>query len=211
MRIRPSIFGMFILVIFLGTVYGFRAAGVWSVSGKVDSSGQSILPSADDVETIKGWMTLEQISTAYNVPLADLLAQFSLPADTPASTAIKDLENETFSVTGLREWLQSPTQPTQPQVTPTSIPQVTEAPAVLATQAEVTPLPTEHVAPDKVVNAKTTFQDLLDWGVPAEAVQTIIGADLPSLATVVKDYVTQKGMEFAPVKTALQAEVDKTK
>jgi hypothetical protein len=104
MRISPTLFGILVLVIFLGTILGFQAAGVWSVSGKT-KDGQAVQPSVDDVETIKGWMTLEQISTAYNVPLAELLAQFSLPADTPASTAIKDMESDTFSADELRTWL----------------------------------------------------------------------------------------------------------
>jgi hypothetical protein len=67
----------------------------------------------------------------------------------------------------------------------------------------------EHTPPEQQVNARTTFQDLLDWGVPAEAIRQIIGDELPAPATVVKDYVTSKGEEFSSVKNALQAEVDK--
>jgi hypothetical protein len=111
MRIPPILFGTLVLAIFLGIIFGFQAAGIWSVSGKIDSSGQGVLPSAEDVETIKGWMTLEQISTAYNVPLTDILSQFNLPTDTPASTAIKDLESDEFTVTNLRTWLESRMQP----------------------------------------------------------------------------------------------------
>ncbi len=72
-------------------------------------------------------------------------------------------------------------------------------------------VPTEHVAPDRTVTGKTTFQELLDWGVSKEAIQKVIGGELPDTATVVKDYVTGKGMEFPTIKTALQAEVDQVK
>jgi hypothetical protein len=81
----------------------------------------------------------------------------------------------------------------------------------MLTEPVTTPLPTEHIATDKTVTGKTTFQELRDWGVPEEAIRQIIGGDLPALSTVIKDYVTQKGLEFALVKAALQAEVDKTK
>ena len=105
MRINPFLYGIFVLVVFLGTILGFQAAGVWSVSGKISSNGEAVQPIASDVNSIKGWMTLEQISMTFNVPVKDILKQFELPADTAPSTAIKDLETEVFSVTNLRTWL----------------------------------------------------------------------------------------------------------
>ncbi len=211
MRINPFIFGIAVIVIFLGVILSFQAAGIWSVSGKVTSGGQAVQPSAEDVNTIKGWMTLEQISTVYNVPLADILAQFSLPADTPASTAIKDLESDTFSAEDLRAWLESRMQPVESEATGVPVSDATPTPVVLPTEIVATPLATEHVAPEKTITGKTTFQDLLDWNVPEETIRQIIGGDLPALTTVIKDYATQNGLEFAPIKTAIQAEVDKTK
>jgi hypothetical protein len=211
MRIKPYLFGILVLVIFLSTILVFQAAGIWSISGKTTGSGDAVQPSAEDVNTIKGWMTLEQISTVYNVPLADLLSQFNLAADTPASTAIKDLENDLFSVTNLRSWLQSQVQPAQPNATTAPIVQATSTPMVIATEPVTTPLPTEHLAADKTVTGKTTFQELLDWGVPDDAIRQVIGGDLPAPMTVVKDFVTQNGMDFPTIKAALQAEVDKTK
>jgi hypothetical protein len=211
MTIKPFVFGILVLVIFEGLILGFQRAGYWSVSGKVTSEGKSVQPSAGDVDSIKGWMTLEQVSTAFNVPLNELLAAFNLPADTSAATALKDLESDTFSVEDLREWLQIRSLPIQleeavePTQEPTSTP--TLAPAELA----ATPVPTEHVAPDKTITGKTTFQELIDWGVKAEAIQRVIGSELPPLSTVVKDYITQQGKPFSEVKAALQAEVDQVR
>jgi hypothetical protein len=211
MRIKPYLFGILVLVIFLGTILVFQTAGIWSISGKTTGSGDAVQPSADDVNTIKGWMTLEQISTVYNMPLVDLLIQFNLPADTPASTAIKDLENDLFSVTNLRSWLQSRMQPAQTNATTAPVEQATPTSVVIATEPVTTPLPTEHITADKTVTGKTTFQELLDWGVPEDAIRQVIGSDLPAPTTVVKDFVTHNGMDFPTIKAALQAEVDKTK
>jgi hypothetical protein len=58
----------------------------------------------DDVNTIKGWMTLEQTTSVYDVPLVEILTQCDLPTDTPTQAALKDLESGVFSVTSLREW-----------------------------------------------------------------------------------------------------------
>jgi hypothetical protein len=212
MRINPIVYGVIVLTVFFGVILGFQSVGFWSVSGKVDASGAAIQPSAADVNTIKGWMTLEQITTTFNVPLADLLTQFKLPADTPPTTAISGLESDLFSVTNLRTWLQSRTQPagTVPTPNATQVPALSITPTPAAAAA-VTPAATEHVAPANTITGKTTFQELLTWGVPKENIQKAIGADLPAPATVIKDYVTGKGLEFITIKTLLQAEVDKIK
>lgn len=217
MRINPFIFGILILTIFMGTILGFQAAGVWAVSGKVTADGQAVQPEVADVNSIKGWMTLEQVTTTYNVPLADLLTQFELPANTPATTAIKDLETDLFSVTNLRIWLQTrqngtsgaPVEgsPLSEEVTATPEPVTMQPTAV----ESIGPTPTVHVAPDRTITGKTTFQELLDWGISKEAIQKALGDDMPLASAVIKDYVTSKGLEFSPIKTALQAEVDQVK
>jgi hypothetical protein len=212
MKINPLMYGVLVLVLFFGTILGFQAAGIWSISGKVSASGEQVQPSADDVNSIKGWMTLDQICGIYDVPLAELLNQFNLPADTPGSTPIKDLESDTFSVTALRDWLLSREQATENPQTDPAAPLPTQAPTPTAeVVTELTPEATEHTAPEKTITGKTTFQDLLDWGVPEETIVRIIGDDLPPPSTVIKDYVTGQGMEFSEVKTQLQVEVDKTK
>lgn len=210
MRINPFIIGMMVLAIFMGTILGFQVAGVWSVSGKTTSDGQAVQPSAADVNSIKGWMTLEQIATTYNVPLEDILTQFELPAGTPATTAIKDLESEVFSVTSLRAWLQTRLAPPVVPAVESTLPHASAIPPEPNTASTV-PAATEHAAPDKTITGKTTFQELLDWGVSKEDIQKVIGGNLPPASTVIKDYVTGKGLEFSPVKTALQAEVNQIK
>jgi hypothetical protein len=225
MRIKPMVYGGLVLVVFFGIILGFQAAGFWSISGKVSTSGDQIQPSAGDVNSIKGWMTLEQITTTFGVPLADLLDQFNLPADTPANTAIKDLESDLFSVTNLRAWLENRTQP-QPSattissteevnqpITPTQMETATEIPTpmVTITLSTAMPTPAEHITLEKTITGKTTFQELLDWGVPEEVIKKVLSGNMPPASAVIKDYVTGKGMAFSTIKTQLQVEVDKTK
>lgn len=216
MRINPLIYGVLVLFVFLGTILGFQAAGVWSVSGKLTADGDAVQPSAADVNTIKGWMTLEQITDTYGVPLAEILEQFDLPGDTPASTAIKDLESDLFSVIELRAWLleRAGTDPLSESITASSSASAPTATPTLASVLETpaaTPSPTDHVATDGTITGRTTFQELLDWGVSRQTIQAIIADDLPSASTTIKDFITQKGMEFSPVKTSLQEALDQVK
>jgi hypothetical protein len=106
MKINPFVYGVLVVVVFLGIILGFQQAGAWTTSGKISTSGQGVQPSAEDVNTIKGWMTIGQVSAAFNVPTSEILAAFNLPANTPAGTALKDLESDGFDIPTLRAWLE---------------------------------------------------------------------------------------------------------
>ena len=86
MKINPYVFGVLVLAVFMGVILGAQQLGWWSTSGKVDGAGQSVQPSAGDANSIKGWMTLEQVSTTFGVPVPEILSAFNLPDGTPAST-----------------------------------------------------------------------------------------------------------------------------
>ena len=90
---------------------------------------------------------------------------------------------------------------------------IVDLPAVLPV-VEGTPAPvvaethTENET-DRMVKGKTTFGEVLDWGVTQEVIESIIGAPLPNRLIKVKDYCTEKGLAFETVKTELQAEINK--
>ncbi|MGE5378802.1 MAG: hypothetical protein ACM3XO_27420 [Bacteroidota bacterium] len=62
-----------------------------------------------------------------------------------------------------------------------------------------------------MVKGKTTFGELIQWGVPQQTIETLIGASLPDAAMTLKDYASANGLNFETLKPALQAEVDKLK
>lgn len=113
LKINPFVYGGIVVIVFLGIIVGFQQASVWSTSGKDNSSGERVQPSASDVNSIKGWMTLEQVSTTFHVAVAEILTAFNLPADTLVTTALKDLESDSFDIPSLRTWLQE-----RQQITP---------------------------------------------------------------------------------------------
>jgi hypothetical protein len=61
------------------------------------------------------------------------------------------------------------------------------------------------------VKGKTTFGELITWGVPQETIEQLIGAPMPDPAMTVKDYASANSLDFETLKPALQAEVDKVK
>ena len=90
-----------------------------------------------------------------------------------------------------------------------TVPLGASAPVAKSTPVAVTTSST--VSGENIVKGKTTFGELLAWGVSQEIIESIIGAPLPDLAMTMKDYASANGLNFETLKPALQAEVDKVK
>ena len=83
-------------------------------------------------------------------------------------------------------------------------------PALAPTGGSGTPDP-EHTPEANKVGGKTTFQNLLDWGVKQEDIEKAIGQPLPSVNLLIKDWATAQGLTFSTLKDQLQALVDEVK
>jgi hypothetical protein len=76
-----------------------------------------------------------------------------------------------------------------------------EEPVVLATT-----LPEEHTdEEEKIIKGKTTFRELMDWGVSQEDIEIVLGVGMPNPLTTIKDFCLEQGLEFTTIKTNLQA------
>lgn len=62
---------------------------------------------------------------------------------------------------------------------------------------------------DTTIKGKTTFREVLDWGVPKEEIEKIIGGKITTTGTVIRDYCIQQGLEFSTIKTELQSKIKK--
>jgi hypothetical protein len=58
------------------------------------------------------------------------------------------------------------------------------------------------------IRGRTTFQELLDLGLPASTIEQVIGGAIPDPAMRVKDYCSLNGLEFETIKEQLQTEID---
>ena len=71
---------------------------------------------------------------------------------------------------------------------------------------------TSSVASEEyTVKGKTTFGELIAWGVSNEIIEGVIGVPMPDPAMTIKDFASASGLNFETLKPALQAEVDKVK
>lgn len=59
-----------------------------------------------------------------------------------------------------------------------------------------------------VVKGKTTFGELLSWGVNEQTIEQILGLPIGKAGVTVRDYCIENDIEFSTVKDALQAAVD---
>lgn len=89
------------------------------------------------------------------------------------------------------------------------IPVLSTEPLIVSTSVPVqTPSGTSE---EYIVKGKTTFGELITWGVPQAVIETLINGPMPNPATTVKDYASANGLDFETLKPALQAEVDKVR
>lgn len=113
MRINPYVYGALAVVLFLAVVYGAKSAGLWQTNDRVTVTGETVTINPSDVTTVKGWMTLDDVSKAFKMPLHDILAAFKLPPDTPATMTLKDaMKSKGVEVDDLRDWLKKRTATT---------------------------------------------------------------------------------------------------
>ena len=89
------------------------------------------------------------------------------------------------------------------------------AATVIAPTTSAVPSPTASEATHTLtvgsVTGKTTFQELLDWGLTEGDIESLIGENIPSKSMAVRDYASQKGIEFTALKSQLQTILDSLK
>lgn len=183
---------------------------------------------------IRGSYTFGEVSDLFDIPLADLQAAFRLPEGVdPASYPLKSLESQfeglpvemgTGSVRMFAAFYQGLPYDLAAAEEASLFP---EAAKVLKARGKMTaeqaaylethivqagpagepaqePAAVEHAAPDRTLTGKTTFKDLLEWGMTEEAIEQILGQEMPAPQTVVKDFVTGEGLQFGEMKAKFQ-------
>ena len=105
-RLNPYAYGLLAVVIFLGVLYGSKATGVWHTSDRITEYGEQVTINVNDVDTIKGWMTFDDVSRAFKIPVAEIYAGLNIPADTQSSKPLKEgMRSIDKEVDDLRDWL----------------------------------------------------------------------------------------------------------
>ena len=105
--LHPYLYAALGLLLLFGTIQVSREIGFWTTSGRVTGTGQPVVLTGNDPLEIKGWMTIEQVATAYQVTPDELKSATGIATDVPDSTALRDGERLApgFSAQRVRDWL----------------------------------------------------------------------------------------------------------
>ena len=106
-RVNIFVYMLIGLILFFGSCEGAQVAGWWNTSGKVSVTGETIKATGANPAEIRGFMTIQEVLTAYNVTWEEFYKKFNLPKDTELTSPLNTLEKKSadFSVTKLRDWL----------------------------------------------------------------------------------------------------------
>ena len=220
-RVNKYLIPVLAVLTLLGSVWVAKAAGLWQTSGRgqvlLDENGQA------DPMGIKGWMTLDEVSEMYGVPLNTLYCMIGATADLPPDTALKDLEQLVpgMEVSALREavaayqggsWTpedghcedQAIEEPPQP--TPEHVPQgAGEGRGEGSGEGYSLPEDGSRL-PGSEIRGRTTMQEVIDYcQVPLEVLVAELGlpADIDT-GLWMRDLANQYGIEVTTVREVVE-------
>ncbi|MDF2889816.1 MAG: 4Fe-4S binding protein [Clostridia bacterium] len=88
--------------------------------------------------------------------------------------------------------------------------EVIEKPEAVEPEPAITPAAeAEHTEEERVVKGKTTFGEVIDWGIRIEKVEEIIGGKVPAPSMTISDYCRQNDISFSTVKDTLNGLIEK--
>jgi len=235
MRLKSKPLAAIIVILIFGGIALTSVLNWWSTTtSKVPATfSEGEAAGQYDPADIRGSYTFGDIEQSFNVPASVLKTAFAIPTEKDASTfqvkgleelyAASPVEIGTASVrlfvacyTGLPFDLSTDTYlPAQAakivieqgRLTPEQRAYLEKHTVDPTQPGAATPAPTS-ASEERVVKGKTTFQELLDWGVAPAVIQQIAGGEMPPANLGIKDYCTQKGLDDTAVRNALQKEVD---
>ncbi len=66
----------------------------------------------------------------------------------------------------------------------------------------------EKESDERLITGKTTFAELIAWGIPLETIENVLGSGITDQSSSIRDFCTQEEIEFSLVKGKLQEEAD---
>ncbi len=198
------------------------------------------LAGENDPGDIRGSYSLEDLENAFGIPVDTLAKAFGLSeVENPAAAQIKILEEVFGELDGMEVGTDSVRlfialyldRPHTPEPT-TALPQPAynilkkegasseEQLAVYAGRivsldgVRISEINSEEShdeeSEEMLVKGKTTFADLLDWGLESGQIEEALGGlRMGTRAMTVRDYCSEQGIEFSEVKTKLQEMLDR--
>jgi hypothetical protein len=239
MTITSKPLAVILLVMLFGGIAFSSVMGWWvteSTKQPVTFSEGEFAGQANPAD-IRGSYTFGDIAKSFDVTPEVLAKAFGVTEGEPAVFAVKELEainldsgyeigtvsvrlfvayytGLPFDTTGQEIYLpQSATEIllAKGNLAPEQVAYLEKHTVTLGASAPVAVATSSTVSEENIVKGKTTFGELLTWGVPRETIEKLLNAPMPDPAMTVKDFASASGQNFETLKPALQAEVDKVK
>jgi hypothetical protein len=204
----------------------------------IAKSPQSLRKANFPDNQIRGSYSFQEINSAFQIPVADLAAAFGIDASEAESFQVKSLEAIYSPLSDEKEVgtasvrLFAALYKGLPIALEDDIYLPEAAADILKVKASLTPeqlrfIETHTVqmpnlaeelsvagtdsepSTARLITGKTTFQELLSWGLEKEKIERILQENMPDSDMVIKDYAAEKGLEFSVLKGSLQEEADK--
>jgi ferredoxin len=87
LRIKPLIIGIAIIVLYFGGIGIAKLTAYYTLLPEPITTETEIV----DVESLKGYMTILEISTVMGIPLDKVYRRMEIPENIPSSTSVKEL------------------------------------------------------------------------------------------------------------------------
>lgn len=237
MRIKHWAVAVLSLVVIFGTVFVTSMMGVWKTTNTKEPAKfkDGAFAGEYNPSDIRGSYTFGEVSDLFDIPIAELGGAFGVENGKEATFACKDLESiylaakeagkevGTGSVqlfvalyTGLPidlaegNFLPQPAQQILLDAGKMNQEQIDYlaghlVPTEVATDTPVSAVETEG---EPLIKGSTTFNEMIALGVSKEEIETAIGAKISDTSKIIREFCTEKGLEFATVKTQIQTLVE---
>jgi hypothetical protein len=239
MTLTSKPLAVIVLVMMLGGIAFSSAMGWWvteSTKQPITFTDGDFAGQANPAD-IRGSYTFGDIAKSFDVTPEVLAQAFGITEGDPAAFAVKELEAISiesgyeigtasvrlfvayyaglpFDTTGQEIYMpQSATAIllAKGNLTPEQIAYLEKYTVTLGSSAPIAVATSSAASGENIVKGKTTFGELITWGVPQETIEGLINTSIPDPAMTVKDFASANGLDFETLKPALQAEVDKVK
>jgi len=208
MRIKANFAGILLPALFIIGILISSALGYWKTEGSKNPAKYTagIFEGQANPADIRGSYSFSDLEKAFDIPVATLSKAYGFSdSGNPAEIKVKDLD------TALPQPAWNILK--KEGATDTAILEIYGSRVVslesFDTSGNNTLTETEHDETESVIKGKTTFSELLDWGLSKEQINGILGIEMGATGITVRDFCSDQGIEFSTVKEPLQELLDR--
>jgi len=238
MRIKANYASIILPILFIGGILISSALGYWKTESSKNPAKYTagIFEGQANPADIRGSYSFSDLEKAFNIPVETLAKAYGFSAsDNPEGIKIKDFEASYGIIGDLEIGTDSMRLfvalynglPYEPE-SDTALPQPawnllkkegsSDAEILETFSSRVVSLEsfdtsgnntgTETDETENVIKGKTTFSELLDWGLSKDQINEVLGIEMGAGGITIRDFCSDQGIEFSTVKTPLQELLD---